>query len=217
LPKLSGGRDGLIVAMGKTHDVVEETPDMGALVNRLAGELAQAQREHAALARKVNAGIRTLETRTRELTEARTALTLLLSTLDCIGDGVLAIGQFGRAMHYNLRFIETWAIPEDKLSALTEESLLTMQLARVKDPVSFLAGVEQRRLNPEQPHTSRLELTDGRTLECHYVPQRVNGKRVGTVTRYVDVTEREQLARLVQVQARNPSHTSLQPVRNMPA
>ena len=42
-----------------------------------------------------------------------------------------------------------------------------------------------------------VELTDGRIFECHVMPQRVRGKRVGSVTSFHDVTERERMGRVI--------------------
>jgi PAS domain S-box-containing protein len=169
------------------------------LVNRLAQELAEARRALATATQKLGTTGRTLEARTHELTEARAALALLLATLDSTTDGILAMGYFGRAMHYNTRFIEMWRIPTDKLSTLNDSALLAMQLAQVKDPERFLADVQARKANADTEHFTTLELTDGRIFECHVMPQRVRGKRVGSVTSYRDVTEQERLERMISV------------------
>lgn len=169
------------------------------LVNRLTQELAAMQRALAAAQQKLGSTSRSLESRTQELAEARAALALLLATLDSTSEGILALGYFGRAMHYNSRFIEMWRIPADKLGGLNDGALLALQLAQVKDPQRFLAEAEARKARPDEEHFSVVELTDGRILECHVVPQRVRGKRVGCVTSFHDVTERERLGRLVSV------------------
>lgn len=167
------------------------------LVNRLAQELAEARRALAAATQKLGTTSRTLEGRTQELTEARAALALLLATLDSTTDGILAMGYFGRAMHYNTRFIEMWGIPPDKLAKLNDGALLTMQLAQVKDPVRFLALAEERKAHPDTEQFSVIELTDGRIFECQVAPQRVRGKRIGSVTSFHDVTERERMSRVI--------------------
>jgi len=107
------------------------------------------------------------------------------------------MGFFGRAMHYNSRFIEMWRIAPDKLALLNDAALLTMQLSQVKEPERFLADVERRKAQPDVAQFSVIELTDGRIFECHVTPQRVRGKRVGSVTSFHDVTERERLGRVM--------------------
>ncbi len=167
------------------------------LVNRLAQELTEARRALATATQKLGTTSRTLEGRTQELTEARAALALLLATLDSTTDGILAMGYFGRAMHYNTRFIEMWGIPADKLANLNDAALLAMQLAQVRDPARFLAHVQERKAHPDTEQFTIVEMTDGRMLECHVMPQRVRGKRVGSVTSFRDVTQTERLGRLI--------------------
>lgn len=167
------------------------------LVNRLAQELAEARRALATATQKLGTTSRTLEGRTQELTEAKAALALLLATLDATTDGILAMGYFGRAMHYNTRFVEMWSIPTEKLATLNDGALLAMQLAQVKDPAAFLARIDERKANPDTEQFSVLELTDGRIFECQVAPQRVRGKRVGSVTSFHDVTERVRMSRVI--------------------
>jgi PAS domain S-box-containing protein len=167
------------------------------LVNRLAQELAEARRALATATQKLGTTGRTLEGRTQELTEARAALALLLATLDSTTDGILAMGYFGRAMHYNTRFVEMWGIPADKLATLNDGALLAMQMAQVKDPARFLSLAEERKAHPDAEQFSVIELTDGRIFECQVMPQRVRGKRVGSVTSFHDVTERERMNRVI--------------------
>jgi PAS domain S-box-containing protein len=180
----------------------QQTPPQAAgltdLVNRLAQELAEARRALATATQKLGTTSRTLEGRTQELTEAKAALALLLATLDATTDGILAMGYFGRAMHYNTRFVEMWSIPPDKLATLNDGALLAMQLAQVKDPTAFLAHIDERKANPDSEQFSVLELTDGRIFECQVAPQRVRGKRVGSVTSFHDVTERVRMSRVIE-------------------
>jgi PAS domain S-box-containing protein len=167
------------------------------LVNRLAQELTEARRALATATQKLGTTSRSLEGRTQELTEARAALALLLATLDSTTDGILAMGYFGRAMHYNSRFIEMWRIPADKLAELNESALLAMQLASVKNPERFLADVQRRKAQPDAEQFTIVELTDGRIFECQVMPQRVRGKRIGCVTSFRDVTETQRLGRVI--------------------
>ena len=167
------------------------------LVNRLAQELAEARRALACATQKLGATSSTLEGRTQELTEARAALALLLATLDSTTDGILAMGYFGRAMHYNTRFIEMWSIPADKLGSLNDAALLAIQMSQVRDPGQFLADAQMRKAHSDDEQLTMIEMTDGRILECHMMPQRVRGKRVGSVTSFRDVTERERLGRVI--------------------
>jgi PAS domain S-box-containing protein len=181
----------------KGEKPASQAPGLADLVNRLAQELAEARRALAAATQKLGSTSRTLERRSHELIEARAALALLLATLDSTNDGILAMGYFGRAMHYNTRFIEMWHIPSDKLAMLNEAALLTMQMSQVKDPERFLAGAQERKARPDAEQLTMIEMTDGRIFECHVMPQRVRGKLVGSVICFRDVTEHERLERVI--------------------
>ena len=176
-----------------------QEPEFNGLVNRLAQEVAQAQRQLGAVEKKLLSTTRSLEIRTQELTEAKAALSLLLATLDAAQDGILAMGYFGRAMHFNSRFVEVWGIPEDKAGCLNDAALLALQLTQVKDPEGFLEICNSRKTKPDEERRDVVELTDGRILECHVMPQKVRGRRVGSVTCYRDVTDFERLDRIVRL------------------
>jgi len=168
-------------------DSVAEAAAPG-LVNQLAGELAQAQRGLVAAQRKLATTTRTLQARTQELTEARAALALLLVTLDTSSEAMMALGHFGRVMHFNRRFVELWRIPEEKVQGLCDSALLTLQLAQVCDPGAFLAEVEARRRRPDAAHESVVALTDGRVLAWRTLPHCLHGKRVGCVTAFRELS-----------------------------
>lgn len=188
------------MARAGTHDAAE-LPD---LVNRLTQELSAARRALAAANQRLGTAGRTLESRTHEMSEARTAQALLLAALESATDGVLAIGLDG-SMRHNSRFTEMWNIPASRPGKLNDDVLLAMQLSQVKDRGRFLAQVEKSKAHPDTPHFGVIELVDGRIYECQVVPQRVHGKRVGVVITFHDVTDRERLARLLSVlEARLP-------------
>jgi len=178
-------------------EVVECMNEVGGLVNRLAQELAQVQRTMATSQRKLTSVTRSLEARTQELAEARAALSLLLATLDASKDAVLAMGYYGRAMHFNSRFIELWGIAPAQIEGFNDEALLALQLTQVRNPARFLEFVQARRARPDQEYREMVELTDGRMFECHVMPQRLRGRRVGSVTSFRDMTEILKLERVV--------------------
>ncbi|HXD42120.1 MAG TPA: PAS domain S-box protein, partial [Ramlibacter sp.] len=124
----------------------------------------------------------------RELALLRNSHQLLVSTLDATSDGIIAL-PLAEPMYYNIRFVELWGIPEDKLTDLTSETLLELQVGLVKDRADFLAHFEQRRQNPDAEDLNIVELKDGRFLERHAIPQRIHGRNIGTVVTYRDITE----------------------------
>ncbi|MBI2772753.1 MAG: response regulator [Burkholderiales bacterium] len=126
----------------------------------------------------------------RELARLRSSHELLVSTLDAANDGILTLQYSDNSIYYNIRFVELWGIPEDKLSGMDSPALVALQATRVKDPESLIAHIEQRRLNPENEDFSVIEMLDGRVLERQVLPQRVHGKCVGSVITFRDVTDK---------------------------
>ena len=124
-----------------------------------------------------------------ELTRLRAANERLVSTLDAANDGIITI-QSGGGVYFNIRFVELWELPEETLADIDDDKLLEWQLSRVKDPQEWLTHVARRRANPDDEHFTTVELKDGRVLERHVVPQRLHGRRVGSVITFRDITER---------------------------
>ena len=99
------------------------------------------------------------------------------------------MGCSGRAMHFNSRFVDIWGIPQDKADGLNDAALHALQLAQAKAPERLLAILERIRARPDEERCDRVELADGRVLECHVMPQRIRGRRAGSVMRWRDVSE----------------------------
>ena len=126
----------------------------------------------------------------RQLEESAGQQALLHATLDSTGDGVVAI-QFGSGRpYYNTAFVRMWGLPEDRLSEMSGEEVLALQLAQCMNPEELLEQDSRYDANDEQ--FGIVELKDGRLLERHARPQRVGGRSVGRVVNYRDVTQRLQ-------------------------
>lgn len=125
-----------------------------------------------------------------ELAQLRRSHEWLASTLDAASDGILSLLYSDGSIYYNIRFVELWGIPEDKLGDVSRTSLVELLLSRVKDPGTYAALIEQHRVHPEAEDLSILELEDGRVLERRVRPQRSHGQCVGSVITFRDITER---------------------------
>src|SRR5215208_6686121 len=111
-------------------------------LGNLRAELAQA-RDKLAISEK------RLDIRTGELALLRSSHELLVSTLDATSDGIATLQHDNQSIYYNIRFIELWGIPEEKLGDLDLSRLMEFQLSQVKDPDEWHAHCERRRLNPD--------------------------------------------------------------------
>jgi two-component system sensor histidine kinase/response regulator len=161
------------------------TPGTGDELHRLQQALADSRK-------RLQRAERRLDLRERELALLRVSHEQLVSTLDATNDGILTLQCSDNSIYYNIRFVELWGIPEDRLCDMNAQSLVEFQCTRVKDPADLLAHIEQRRQHPDSEDLSLIELLDGRVLERHVLPQRVHGQCVGSVITFRDITLRVQ-------------------------
>ena len=153
-------------------------------------ELSQLRRALADTQAQLVRAENRVQVRDRELALLRDSHEQLVSTLDATSDGILTLRYSDKSIYYNIRFVELWNIPEDKLSEMDNDALVDFQLSQVKDRAAWLEQVRQRRANPEAEDYSTVELKDGRVLERHVLPQRLHGRCVGSVIIFRDITDR---------------------------
>jgi len=165
--------------------------DAGHVPHPLEQELASARRALAEVQERLAMRELRFDLRERELVAMRQSYALLVSTLDAASDGILTINA-DRSLYFNIRFVELWGIPEDKLTDIDLQWLVQHEAAQVKDPEDLLRHVALRRENPESEDFSVIEMNDGRILERHCMPQRLHGRCVGSVITFRDVTDRVQ-------------------------
>ena len=125
--------------------------------------------------------------------ELRATLSMLSATLESTADGILVVDAEGRIANYNKRFAEMWRIPEHVLEARDDEQAIKSVLSQLVRPEAFVAKVEELYAHPDAESTDTLEFLDGRVFERYSQPQRVDGKVVGRVWSFSDVTERRRL------------------------
>jgi PAS domain S-box-containing protein len=125
-----------------------------------------------------------------KLARSQSAQSLLYATLDASDDGIVAFQYADGALTYNTAFVTMWRIPEDMLSAMGQEELLALQCAQARHPDELVE--ETSSLDPDDEHFGIIELKDGRIFERHARPQMLQGKSVGRVVVYRDITQRVQ-------------------------
>ena len=147
----------------------------------------------ASLEAQLNEARQALETRTRELAQARSSLSAFFATLDSTRDGVVAFQFDDGSRHHNMAFVRMWGLTEDAMNSTSEDELLALQALQVLDPEQFLARIRLRRVDQED--FSVVELKNGRIFERYVAPQTSRGMVVGKVINYRDVTQRVQFER----------------------
>ncbi|MCW7539247.1 EAL domain-containing protein [Aquabacterium sp. A7-Y] len=118
-------------------------------------------------------------------------LSLVRATLDSTADGIVVVDVHGRVVDYNERFRSFWRIPEDLAAAGQALALLQHLGSQVVNREDFVARLLQLAYDPNAHILEEIQCLDGRLLELYSTPQRVDGKTVGRVWCFRDITERK--------------------------
>jgi PAS domain S-box-containing protein len=125
--------------------------------------------------------------RTQELANS---LSLLNATLESTTDGILAMDLKGNVTSLNAKFAALWQFPAELMKRQNRAEMVPFVSRQLKDPERFLQRIKQSLSDPETETFEVIECKDGRILERHSLPQRIDGKCVGVVVNWRDVTER---------------------------
>ncbi|WP_051496160.1 PAS domain-containing protein, partial [Halomonas sp. BC04] len=113
----------------------------------------------------------------------------LNATLESTKDGILAVAADGQVLFMNRQFRQMWNLPEHLVSEGDDEQLLAHALTQLLDPQAFMQKVTALYQSTEESD-DLIGLLDGRVFERHAKPLRRDGKSVGRVWSFHDITER---------------------------
>lgn len=134
--------------------------------------------------------------------EIRQSLSRLQATLDSTADGILVVDLKGRIVDYNQQFITVWGFPtemiaesrkSDMIDFFNQHQAIESMLNQLKDPERFVQRVKEMFNATDRPSFDVLEFKSGRVLERFSQPQWIDGRPVGRVLSFRDVTERKHL------------------------
>ncbi|HVS03270.1 MAG TPA: EAL domain-containing protein [Thermoanaerobaculia bacterium] len=132
--------------------------------------------------------VRDISERIESQAEIERHLSLLRSTLDSTADGILAVDRAGRIVVFNRRFVQLWRVPPEVLRPRDDRRALEYVAAELQEPQAFLRKVDEIYAHPEAESRDLLRFKDGRVFERYSLPQWLDGRPVGRVWSFRDVT-----------------------------
>lgn len=130
------------------------------------------------------------DARKRTQQDLRSALALLGATLEATADGILVADLEDRITKHNQKLLEILQMPEVALAARSATEAVALFCDQAADPKQARAKLRALRARPDAVEFDVLELADGRSVECYTQPQRLDGRIVGRVFSFRDVTWR---------------------------
>ena len=136
--------------------------------------------------------------RKRAEEELEQSFSLLAATLEATADGIAVVNKSKRITHFNKKFIEMWSIPEPILNERDDAKLRSFMFNMLNDPDAYKNITEEIYNDEERTSFDFLEFADGRVFERYSQPQRSEGRVLGRVWSYRDITERRKAERELQ-------------------
>lgn len=142
-----------------------------------------------------------LDLTARKQAEAQLKHTLSLfnAALESTADGLLIVDTAGKISRFNQTFARMWRIPEAILQKQDDQQALDWALRQLRDPEVFLGKVKELYAHPEDESHDSIEFKDGRIFERYSRPQRIDGRIVGRVWSFRDVTAPKQAEESLQL------------------
>jgi len=145
--------------------------------------------------RKLQAENNLLESKVAQRTdELAHSLSVLKATIDSTADGILAIDFSDALVCHNTQFAAMWGIPPEVLAQGGNGRVIAFSATQVREPEKYLARIAELKASPVAESFDVIEMKDGRIFERYCRPQRMDGRSVGVVINFRDVTERKRAA-----------------------
>lgn len=153
---------------------------------------------------------RQLEDRVNERTRLlQESLSLTRATLDSSIDGIVAVNNDGKVVDYNNQYLSMWNIPHKLIAKQDYEHCLNHVAEQLAKPEAFLKAAEQLAADPDTASIETIHLKDGRVVERYSHPQKLDGKTVGRIWSFRDISDRVNLEERIQHQATHDHLTDL--------
>jgi PAS domain S-box-containing protein len=135
--------------------------------------------------RELIAAKEALELKTQELARS---LAVMQATLESTFDGILVTDGERRVSGFNEKYLRMWSIPRELVDAGRHERLLELCATRLADSEGYLSRIEAIYATSPPESIDVLELTDGRVYERFSTIEYLDGRNIGRVWSFRDIT-----------------------------
>lgn len=129
---------------------------------------------------------RSLEISSKEL---RLAIAIMRTTLDSVGEAILVIDENQKIAYFNKRFVEIWEIPKEQITPHQTEEVITAMIEKSDDPKSFRQIIDSVNGGHEIDTDTTIKLIKQNVIAVKSSPQLLEGKNVGRVWIFRDITK----------------------------
>ncbi len=116
------------------------------------------------------------------------AISLKEAALNANKDATIIINNKGKVTDWNAHYLSMWNLVDEKMEQLNLKKILTKVNAEIFNPETIINAGNIIRENPIVCTFDKLYLKNGKIIESHSQPQILNGKVLGRVYNYRDVT-----------------------------
>lgn len=129
---------------------------------------------------------RSLEISSKEL---RLAIAIMRTTLDSVGEGILVIDEDKKISFSNKRFVEIWEIPKEQITPKQTDEVVSAMIGKAADPEFFTQILDKANSGQDIGPDVRMKLLNGSVVATKTYPQLLEGKNVGRIWSFRDVTK----------------------------
>ncbi len=124
--------------------------------------------------------------------ELQQSLALTRATLESTADAILMLRKEGGLIDWNQKFVELSEMPPEIVATKDERRGVQHVMNMLKDPVGLLELIKKLDESPEvKGYFDEVEFKNGRIFERYTQPHIVDGKIVGRVWSFRDITQRK--------------------------
>ncbi len=124
-------------------------------------------------------------------------MSLLNSTLESTGDGILVVDNSGKYVVWNQNFLRIWGFDAELARNAAPGELLQREVAQVANPEEYTQSVKWLKNHPAESGEDVVHLRDGRVFDMTSQPQIVGGAVIGRIWSYREFTDRWRAAKRV--------------------